>query len=480
MALVVLTSGLVLCGAAFYYALARGALLGEFRHKLLAVAESSTVALDVEAHERVRTAADADTETYRRLQQQLQLLRRANRLNRVSDLYTMRLQGQEVHFVVDSYPPGSMELDFSSAPPFPAPGPGDLFDRPTPEMLRALREGVPTAERQAAVDEWGDWLSAYAPLRDRGGRQVGIVGVDASLETVRALTWRLKLGTAEALLLGLVVSWVVGAALARRVTRPLSHLTERVQAVGEGDYEARAEIRTGDEFQQLAETFNDMARGLREREQLKGALVRHLSEQVARRIMADPEAVNLGGKKVEATVLFADVRGFTRQCEGWPPMEVIATLNQYFEVMVEAILQHQGTLDKFLGDGIMAVFGAPLPQSDHPQRALRCALGMQEAVAVLNRRRAAQGRPQLGLGIGLNSGEVVAGEVGSEQRLEYTVIGQEVNRAFRIQSVAGPGEVVLSEQTRQDLTEPVAWEDLGEVELRGFEAPVRLWRVNRD
>jgi adenylate cyclase len=475
--LIALSGTVLLYGVFLLYNLAARSLREEFRHKLLAVACSTAAGINVADNEQVRVPADGESATYLRLRKQLEAVRRANRVNRVSDVYTMRLDHGAPVYVVDSYPPGTRTTDFAAGLTDPPPAVGDPEDNPTPEMRAAFHLRAPIAETQPSRDKWGVWLSGYAPLFDTAGRQVGIVGVDASADTLGVLTHDLRIGTLQGLACALVLSIALGALISRRITRPVSQLTEGLRSVSEGDLTAHLELHSGDEFEEFAKTFNLMVVGLREREQLKNVLVRHLSSAVAESILNNPEALQLGGQKVQATVLFADIRDFTQKSTGMVPIEIVGTLNEYFGVIVDVILRHEGTLDKFLGDGLMAVFGAPLAQPDHPARALRCALEIQEAVAGLNRERAQLGLIQFELGVGLNSGEVVAGQVGSHRRMEYTVIGTEVNRAFRIQRLAGPGEVLVSSTLRPCIPEYLDLEPLGPVALRGMGEAETLYRV---
>ena len=158
--------------------------------------------------------------------------------------------------------------------------------------------------------------------------------------------------------------------------------------------------------------------------------------------------------------------------------DVIAQfLGEYFTEMVEVIFEHGGTLDKFIGDAIMALWGSPIAHSDDPDRALRAALAMQRSIARLNERWASQGRPEIGVGIGINHGEVFAGNIGSHRRLEYTVIGDAVNVAARLCAEAGPGEVLVSEQFLRVVRDQVSCDYLPELALKGKAQVVQVYRV---
>ncbi len=160
--------------------------------------------------------------------------------------------------------------------------------------------------------------------------------------------------------------------------------------------------------------------------------------------MAQEGKLKPGGQKSQVTILLSDLRGFTRVSTGLPAEAVVEMLNDYFSALVEVIFQHDGTVDKFMGDAILAVFGSPEIDPDHAMKAVKAAIGMQEATATVNARRKAAGLPYCELGIGLHTGEVLHGFIGAEERLEYTVIGDTVNRASRYCDGAKGGDVVFS------------------------------------
>jgi len=219
-----------------------------------------------------------------------------------------------------------------------------------------------------------------------------------------------------------------------------------------------------------------------ERQRVRDAFARFVPEAVVDQVLARADGLRLGGEQVTATLMFTDLRGFTTFSEGRPAAEVIEILNHYLEEMVNAILEHGGTIVSFLGDGIMALFGAPIPQDDHADRAL--ATGRQmllDRLPAVNAWLAEHGhQAELKMGIGLNSGLVVTGNVGSEQRLEYTAIGDAVNTASRIESLTKTAgyPLLLSEETRLHLLDlPSGLVELGELPIRGRTSGVRLWSL---
>jgi class 3 adenylate cyclase len=211
----------------------------------------------------------------------------------------------------------------------------------------------------------------------------------------------------------------------------------------------------------------------------RDAFARFLPGPAVERLTRDPTALHLGGEEQEATVLFADIRGFTTIAEGLAPADVVALLNEYFQEMVDEIFRWEGILDKFIGDGICAVFGPPLAGGDAARRAVQCAQGMLRRLEGLNRARASRGEAALRIGIGVHTGRLIAGNVGSPVRMEYTHIGDTVNTASRLEGLTKDlgSPIVLSEATALRAGEDLSLRDLGPVAVRGKPDPVRLFAV---
>ena len=206
---------------------------------------------------------------------------------------------------------------------------------------------------------------------------------------------------------------------------------------------------------------------------------RFFTPHLAARIANSADAVKLGGDKRPVAVLFSDIRGFTALSETMNPDAMAKLLTEYFTEMVECVFRHAGTLDKFIGDAVMAQWGAPLGESDDVDRAMESALDMMEALDRLNERWTAESRPTLQIGIGLNFGEAFAGNIGSERRLEYTVIGDTVNVASRLCSAALPGEILVSNEFRGALKTPPRFVAMPPMELKGKSQPVPVFKVVR-
>lgn len=204
---------------------------------------------------------------------------------------------------------------------------------------------------------------------------------------------------------------------------------------------------------------------------------RLLSPAIAEQVLSGELEVKKGGELRQTTMLFVDIRGFTAISESHEPQIVVDALNEYFERMVEIVFRHEGTLDKFIGDEMMVLFGAPVAHRDDPIRAVRAALEMQEAMDVLNQQHRERGLPPFEIGVGINTGEVVAGYIGSSQALEYTVIGDPVNTGSRLCAIAKPGQTLISEPTRDQLGEHFELRELPEMQLKGKARPTRVFEL---
>jgi adenylate cyclase len=219
------------------------------------------------------------------------------------------------------------------------------------------------------------------------------------------------------------------------------------------------------------------AEQIRREAQVRSNFERYFAPNVAAEIAQQDTVVPLGGERRPITILFSDIRGFTAMAESLGPDAIAKLLTEYFSEMVEIIFEHGGTLDKFVGDAIMALWGAPIAHADDPDRALRAAIAMQAGVTRLNQLWAGEGRPEIGVGIGINYGEVFAGNIGSHRRLEYTVIGDAVNVAHRLCSEAGPGEILVSEALCQVVKGHADYEYLPAMSLRGRTRSVQVYRL---
>ncbi|HTB78965.1 MAG TPA: adenylate/guanylate cyclase domain-containing protein, partial [Polyangiaceae bacterium] len=279
--------------------------------------------------------------------------------------------------------------------------------------------------------------------------------------------------------LGLVLAVVLALALrfASRMGGTVRSISEAARSVKDGKYVNAPIVHTGDELESLAKDFNAMVEGLRERDRLRETFGRYVTRQVADHLMKGNMA--LGGELVPVTVLFSDIRSFTSISEKMEPRALLDFLNEYFSGMVESVMQHHGVVDKFIGDAIMAVFGAPVPQPDDPLHAVKAALEMRARLVKINEAFLARGLPEVRTGIGLHSGQVVAGNMGHAERMEYTVIGDAVNLASRLEGMTKElkCDVIVSEDLYRQVESHVDVEPLHKIKVKGRDQEVMVYRL---
>ncbi|MFT6956037.1 MAG: adenylate cyclase [Halieaceae bacterium] len=210
---------------------------------------------------------------------------------------------------------------------------------------------------------------------------------------------------------------------------------------------------------------------------IRATFGRYLSDEIVTEILEQPEGLELGGVLREVTIMMSDIRGFTTLSEQLAPDQVVKMLNRYLGTMTEIIMANHGTIDEFIGDAILAVFGAPQRRDDDADNAMRCALAMQAAMDDVNRKNAADGLPQVLTGIGLNTGKVIAGNIGSERRSKYGFVGHPMNVTSRIEDLSAGGEILISESTLQNLSEKYVVEDTRELKVKGIEELVVIHRI---
>ncbi len=269
-------------------------------------------------------------------------------------------------------------------------------------------------------------------------------------------------------------------AIARGVSKPVQALAAHTEHVVRGDFARRIELACSDELGDLANAFNRMSAGLADRDRVRDLLGKVVSPEIAAQLLHS-EAV-LGGEEREVTILFSDLRNFTSLSERLAPKDVLALLNRYLDRMSTIVEEHDGVIDKFIGDAIMALFGAPVVDPVAADHALAAAQGMELALRTLNAELAVDGLPQLAVGIGINTARVVAGNMGSQRRLNYTVIGDGVNVAARLEALtkdpAYGTRILVSESTRQAARAIHPLRSVGGVIIRGRKEPVVAYALD--
>lgn len=342
--------------------------------------------------------------------------------------------------------------------------------------LRDAGEALQSTTRRIQLSE-GEYGTLMRPLYGEPGEELQIVAViqksyNENMENVQAFQ-RVLL---QFYLAVLAVSLLAVVLLARSVTRPVLDLARRVRRIEDGDFGQSVQVSGRDEISELATSVNNMARGLAEKEKVRDLLGKVVSHEIAEELLS--KTIALGGEEKIVTVLFADIKGFTSLCENTPPEAVLTLLNSYLSEITAVIERHQGVVDKYTGDSVMALFGAPLSRGNDAQNAVRTALAMQEAMTALNARNRAAGLAEVEAGIGVHTGLVVAGNLGSQNRLNYTVIGDSVNLSARLEGLTRKYHVanIVSETTRQSAPGFV-YRELDLVRVAGKREPVRIYEV---
>jgi class 3 adenylate cyclase len=436
------------------------ALEDKFGLTLQHIAQTAAIFVDGDAHERVRRPEDAKGEDFKQLRALLERVRRENTLTD-RQIYTLRpaagtkgglefvVMLQERTFIGDPYMPPQQIMRI---------------------WQRVLMEGTPN-KTPIYEDAYGTFISGLAPIKNREGKVVAVLQVDfdvaqflAELQrTLESRLWILPASLALALVLALL--------LARSITEAVRQLVGGTIAVRAGNYDYEVEVHTRDELRTLAEAFNLMLSGLREHFALLKYVPRHTRAVIAEALRSGRgEEVYLAQKR-HLAVFFSDIRGFTAMSDRLAPDRIIEMLNIYLRKEAEIIERHSGSIDKFIGDAVMAVFEGP----NGFLNAALAAIEIQQALKKLNAQKAFE--VPVHVGIGIAGGEVVMGSVGYEDRMEFAVIGRMVNLAARLTSVAGRGEIVVSELAWQTLSTHFNSEQLKGMKLKGFASEITCYRL---
>jgi adenylate cyclase len=284
--------------------------------------------------------------------------------------------------------------------------------------------------------------------------------------------------TAFLLIAALVVTVILSYLVSSSIIGPVKSMERAMIKVRNGDLTASARVAANDELGILAESFNQMIEGLRDRDRIKETFGRFVTPEIAQAILENPPVP--GGENTEVSILFSDVRNYTTICEQLSPEDVIALLNDYFSYMVQAVEKHHGLVYQFVGDGIMAVFGAPVKLTGHANCAVRSALEMMDALDRFNT-EIRSGLPPIRIGIGINTGPVVAGIIGTQQRMEYRVVGDSVNLAARIEALNKEfhTDVLISHSTVDQLKNHFNLKAFQPVKVKGKEDYVQVYEVTR-
>ncbi|MFO1434572.1 MAG: adenylate/guanylate cyclase domain-containing protein [Candidatus Competibacteraceae bacterium] len=445
------------------------------QQRLLVLATTLANSIDVEALSAIPVEAGATTPFHQALRDRFTEV--ASHDPDVASIYVLRPTSEptRLRFFVDYVKSGESGK------------PGEMYQASEmPILLKGF--AAPAVEDKIYVDRFGATLSGYAPVVNKTGQTVALVGVDVKAERLASMQGRILRTTllifgGAALLIG-----CLSLAIARHVRKPLVRIIDATAAVERGELNIRLNLQRKDEFGLMSRHFDYMVAGLQEREFLRETFGRYVSKDVANLLLTQRGRSDLNGEERVVTILFSDLRDYSIFCEHLPPAKMVEMLNQYLTAMDALIDQHHGCVIEFMGDAILAVFGAPYYRPDHPEQAVRCAIAMQTQLERLNREWRQEGatRSWAGSGseyvsarIGIHYGAVIAGSLGSPTRMKYTVVGDTVNVAARLEALNKElgTEILIGGEVYRHLPADLAGQlvDLGEFRVKGYEFPIHVY-----
>lgn len=453
------------------YELSEKFVFEEYQEKALSIAATAGALLDGDVHKNILQPEDEKAPEFKR---QLQLLRDARDANRREETYLKRIftifrnpsKPTEVRVGVD---PEENPADFAH--------PGDVYadySKGAKSGEKPISFDTATVDgREYSMDRWGRWLAATAPVKDSTGKTVAAVRAEFGIERVNDKLRPVILSGIAALLMAAALSLLGAFVLSSNVSKPLVDLRDAVEEIGRGNLDARIDLdrqaRYGVEFASVAKAVNAMAAGMKERDIVRSAFIRFVSKDVIDEIVKSGNLPTVTGDRQRVTILFSDIRGFSTMVEDMEPEVVVTLLNEYFGKMVEVIFRNGGTLDKFIGDGIMVIYGAPNADARQEEHAINTAIEMQAELRALCKKWESEGKTPFRIGVGIHTGMAIVGNIGSAERLDYTAVGDTVNLAARLESAtrALGVDILISESTYHSVRGMYKVRDMGEIAVKG-------------
>lgn len=347
---------------------------------------------------------------------------------------------------------------------------------PLSDIRELLMNKLPNKQLQYMEEESEEErLAAFRKIGFAGMAIVAEVPLHIALESSRRVikvsSWLAFILFCSAVLIGTLYSGFLVA--------PILRLKDAAEDVAKGNLDASVSVAEsgGDELSDLSRAFNQMTVGLQEKEKYHEVLIKYHGTQIADKVLTGE--IKLGGEKVSSMVLFTDLRGFTSFSENLSPEDVVLMLNDYMGRMVKIIQRRGGVIDKFIGDSIMATWGVPFLSEKDPYNAVMACLEMRQELAIMNNERIEKGLKKIGAGMGLNFGECIAGNIGSDQRMEYTIIGDTVNVAARLESMTKDlkTDFLISESVQELLSDKFQFEEGGDLDLKGRDLKITAYKV---
>lgn len=451
----------------FIYQQASKLVFEQMQSKVLGLTASLAPQISGDLHSQIQNRKDEDSTAYRTIAKQLRAARDAARANHIPlrYVYTMGLRPDgKSYFVVDA-----------EENPVTKSHVGDIYEG----NLEGINFEHAEVDKQFTIDKWGTWLSASAPILNSRGRPIAALGLDLDANDVLAQLQTVTFFTVLALIFSAVLAVLAAIVLSRILSKPLARIKEAVGLIGKGQLDTRIAMNRKDEFGEVASAINAMAKGLEEREKIKNLFARYVSKDVMDKIVGDDD-LTLKGSRKKITCMFSDIREFSTFSENLKPEEVVSVLNEYFEKMIDIIFKYNGTLDKFIGDGMMVVFGAPLEDEDQEDNAVNAALEMQACLDEMRVKWKQEGKHQVKIGIGIHTGNAVVGNIGSSQRMEFTAIGDTVNVAARLESATKEHnvDILVGDSTVEGMKKAVQLREIGPISVKGRKNAVKVFSVS--
>ena len=438
--------------------------------QILSVAATTAAFLDGDLHKAIKAPGDETSAAYATLRDAIRRGRDANRRDDfyVKYAYTLTVDPRHTDFI-------QFGIDSEEDPEKVSPV-GEAYRS---KLNNPFNIDQYQYDKVFTKDDWGEFLTANAPIKDKQGNTVAALGIDIESSQVISRTASILKVALIALGASLLTALGVAIILANRVSKPLYELRRTAEAIGGGDLTARTNLHSKDEFGMVGEAINTMAEGLQERRTLLSSFERYVPYKVVDSILHSPESPTLKGERRKLTVLVSDLRGFCKIAESRRPEEVVTLLNRCCQVMSDVIERHGGTLDKFVGDGMMATFGSPNDDPYQEERAVKAALDLQEKISKLSAKCEEENWPVINVGIGVHSGYAVVGSMGSSRHMEYTAIGETVNTAHYLESATKQfgANILVSQYTYNAVRGQFNVKQLGQVNVKGHAEPMIVYSV---
>lgn len=395
------------------------------------------------------------------------------------DTYVMVDDGKKLMFLID----GGDEWWDSTYPGQEY----DVIENDTPYFRDYLEKGPGFGNnpRHAKImpkfdtDDWGSWFSVWYSVKQESGVYNNFP-IDFDASKVKDMMRRIIILSIIFTLILIVFLAPIIHKITQRISQPVKDLVSATEEIAEGNFDFEVPVSGSSDFEHLINVFNGMIKKLKERLNMKETLQKLLSDELADQVAK--EGLVLGGQNIDATIMFTDFGGFSTITQNMEPKIVVKMLNHYFSELIPIIKKWGGFPDKFIGDAIVAIFGAPVPLKNHAESAISCAIEMQLKMRQINDLRKANNQPRFEMRIGLNSGDVLVGAIGSNLKLEYTTIGETTNLANRMEASCEIGHILIAQGTYERVAsiffEGVDFdEDSSEFEVKGYSEPVHAYNI---